>query len=250
MKCVWHIRTFFGTICDMSYLILVRHGESRWNTINKFTGWVDVPLSENGVKEAMLISKRMKDLRLDTAFTSHLERAHETMLVTLAQQDRTGIFLHEGEHGGMRYSFPVEDHEIPVHTSWMLNERHYGLLQGLDKWEAAKKYGHQKVLAWRRSFDGRPPRGESLHDVYDRVVPYFKKHIMSEVRKEKNVVVVAHGNSLRAMIKYIDRISDEKITFLELEPATPFIYAFENKKLVKSFENHSFARPIFWEPGR
>ena len=231
----------------MSYLLLVRHGESRWNTVNKFTGWVDVPLSANGVREAEMMSKRIQHLNLDVAFTSHLERAHETLLVVLSTQDRTGIFIHEGVHAGMSYPFKKTDHEIPVYTNWVLNERNYGLLQGMDKQNAAKKYGKEKVLAWRRGFDDKPPRGESLKDVYERVVPYFKKEIMKEVRRGKNVIVVAHGNSLRAIIKYIESIPDGTIPSLELKTGEPFIYTFKRGKLFKTFEGYSFERPITWK---
>lgn len=169
----------------MSYLILVRHGESRWNTTNKFTGWVDVPLSDRGVREAELISKRLKGLRLNIAFTSHLERAHETLLITLAKQHCTGIFVHENEHNGLRYSFKLKEHEIFIHTNWALNERHYGILQGLNKEKIAEKYGYEKVLSWRRSFHGKPPYGESLSDVYERVVPYFRKKYYPKLKKAR-----------------------------------------------------------------
>ncbi len=230
----------------MNYLILARHGESRWNTANKFTGWVDVPLAEKGIKEAAAMTKCLKHLKLDVAFTSNLERARETLLIILASQHCTGIFLHEDEHHGFKYSFNNKEHEIFVHTDWALNERHYGALQGMNKEEAAKKYGREKVLAWRRSFNERPPRGESLRDVYDRVVPYFKRKIMPEIRRKKNVLVVAHGNSLRALIKYIDDIPDEKIAHLELQPGYAYVYGFKDGTLKKTFSGHSFRRPVSW----
>ncbi len=231
----------------MGYLLLVRHGESRFNTVNKFTGWVDVPLSEKGVKEALMISKRIKPLRLDMAFTSHLERAHETLLIILAHQHFTGIFEHSRSHAGFDYPISVQrKDEIPVYTSWKLNERNYGLLQGLDKEQAARKYGYKKVSEWRRGFTEKPPQGESLKDVYKRVVPYFKRNILKRVHEGQNVLVVAHGNTLRAIIKYLDNIPDHKMPSLELNPGKPFIYKSANGKLVKNFEGYSFTRPITW----
>lgn len=231
----------------MGYLLLVRHGESRWNLVNKFTGWADVPLSGRGVKEAMVIAKRVKHLKLDVAFTSHLERAHETLLIMLSAQHCTGLFIHEHDHGGMRYPTNTNDDEIPVHMTWHLNERNYGLLQGENKRKAAKKYGYKKVLEWRRGYDEKPPGGESLHDVAKRVVPYFKKHVLPAIEKKQNVLVVAHGNTLRAIIKDIEGISSEKIASLELAPGQPFIYTYNRGKLEKAFEGYSFSRPIEWE---
>ncbi len=232
----------------MSYLLLVRHGESRWNLANKFTGWVDVPLSEVGVHEGLLTASKVKDLDIDVAFASHLIRAQATLLLILSEQDRTGIFLHEDEHKWMRFQANMKKHDIPVHTSPLLNERYYGLLQGLDKGQAAKKFGYKKVYGWRRSWDGRPPRGESLKDVYKRVLPYFKSKILTEVKKGKNVLVVAHGNSLRAIIKYLESISDEEIANLELAPAQPFIYKWAQGKLKRAHNGLSFDRPVYWEP--
>lgn len=231
----------------MGYLYLIRHGESRWNASNKFTGWVDVPLSEKGIREAILTARHFKKLRLDVAFTSHLERAHETLLIILSKQHCTGIFVHENEHHKLGYSFKIKEHEVFVHTSWVLNERHYGVLQGMDKDQIAKQYGYNKVFAWRREFKSRPPKGESLNDVYNRVVRYFKQKIWPEIQKNKNIWVVAHGNTLRALIKYIDNISDEKIAFLNLKPAQPVIYKFRAGKLEKITGKHFFNRPIFWK---
>lgn len=231
----------------MSYLVLVRHGESRWNTRNRFTGWVDVPLSQNGMKEAMNIASGMKKLKLDVAYTSHLERAHMTLLTILAEQHRTGIFIHDHSHGGFEYAFKNGSDELPIYPTWLLNERHYGVLQGMDKHQAAKKFGLQKVLEWRRGFHARPPHGESLEDVYLRAVPYFERVIMPEIRKPKNVLIVAHGNALRAIIKHLENISDDRIAQLELKPGQPFVYSFERGALKKTFRGHTFDRPLDWE---
>lgn len=215
--------------------------------MNKFTGWVDVPLSEKGVREAMRIAQRVHRLRLDVAFTSHLERAHETLLVILSNQHCTGIFLHDHEHNGLEYPYKPDRNEIPVYTSWLMNERNYGALQGMNKAKAARKYGKEKVLEWRRSFDARPPRGESLKDVYARVVPYFRSKVWPAIRAKKNVLVVAHGNTLRAIIKYLENIPADRIANLELKPGQPHIYQYKGGKLERKFEGYSFTRPVAWK---
>lgn len=235
----------------MSYLILVRHGESRWNLANKFTGWVDVPLSEIGVHEALITAERLNNINLDVAFTSKLIRAHETLGLILAHQQKTGIFLHTSKKRNTmsKHSKGVDfdKTELPIYSSDKINERYYGALQGLNKDDARLKWGKEKVFQWRRSYDIRPPSGESLKDVVKRSTPYFQKHIMSEVRRHKNVIVAAHGNSLRGIIKYIDKISDEDIPHLELQTGKPIIYEYKSGKLHKINHVHSFDRPIHWK---
>ncbi len=233
----------------MSYLILVRHGESRWNLMNKFTGWVDVPLSKTGIREAEKTAKALEKVKIDVAFTSKLVRAQETLLIILAKQKKTGIFIHKSrlrklwsKHLGEE----LEDEEIPIYSSEKINERYYGALQGLNKDFARKKWGAEKVHEWRRSYTIRPPKGESLKDVYKRAIPYFKSKIMKSVKANQNVIVSAHGNSLRAIIKYIENISDEKIPELELKTGKPIIYQFKEGKLVKT-NKHGFNRPITWK---
>ena len=225
----------------MTYLILVRHGESIWNKQNKFTGWVDVPLSSNGIKEAIRSAKALGGLRIDVAFTSKLQRAQETLSIILANQKKVGIFLHE-EKKEKKWSFHprlLEKDEIPIYSDKALNERYYGSLQGKNKDEVRKKFGEKQVFIWRRSYAIRPPMGESLRDVYKRVLPYFKKNIISELDKGKNVVISAHGNSLRAIIKYIENISDEEIPYVELPTGKPIIYTYKERKLKRSkkFDN-------------
>jgi 2,3-bisphosphoglycerate-dependent phosphoglycerate mutase len=229
----------------MSYLILVRHGESRWNLDNKFTGWVDVPLSPKGVKEALSAAKKIKNLNIDVAFTSELKRAHETLMLILTEQKNTGIFLHDQGDKKKWFLHPrkIEKHEIPVYSSWRLNERYYGNLQGMNKDEARRKFGKEQVFTWRRSYDVKPPKGESLKDVCKRTLPYFNKIIMREVKENKNVLISAHGNSLRAIVKHLDNITDDKIPFLELKTGQPIIYQFSKGKL-KKLKKHSFNRPI------
>lgn len=233
----------------MGYLILVRHGESRWNGMNKFTGWVDVPLSEIGVHEAMICAKELEGLRIDVAFTSKLERAQQTLLLILAKQDYTGIFLHDSGkrkkwslHQGKEWS----DYEIPIYSNDALNERYYGELQGLDKQKTKDIFGDEQVMRWRRSYDIRPPKGESLKDTMKRVIPYFKKKIMPYVNAGMNVIISAHGNSLRAIIKYIDHISDKEIPNLELPTGKPIVYKYSYGHLIKENHKHSFNRPLHW----
>lgn len=230
----------------MGYLILVRHGESRWNIANRFTGWVDVPLSENGIYEALMAAKKLEGLRFDVAFTSELTRATETLLLILAKQDYTGVFQHkEGRRRLWSKHTSLGRNEIPLFHDEALNERYYGKLQGMNKDAARRKFGKEQVFIWRRSYDVHPPGGECLHDTYKRTVPYFQRTIMPHVRKGKNVLVSAHGNSLRAIIKYLDTISDEQIPHLELPTGQPIIYHWKRGKLVKE-KPHAFTRPIHW----
>jgi 2,3-bisphosphoglycerate-dependent phosphoglycerate mutase len=233
----------------MSYLILVRHGESRWNLTNKFTGWVDVPLSENGIKEALIAAKQMKNFPIDIAFTSKLERAQETLLIILAYQNKTGIFIHNGKDKN-RFLFNSKSfskNEIPIYSDNSLNERHYGDLQGMNKDVARKKFGKDQVFIWRRSFDVTPPKGESLKKVINRSVPYFNKKILPELKKRKNIIVSAHGNSLRGLIKYIENISDNDIPNLELPTGKPIVYNYSKGKFKKMGSDFSFDRPINWK---
>lgn len=231
----------------MGYLVLVRHGESRWNLDNKFTGWVDVPLSNRGIGEALITAKELKDLKLDIAFTSKLERAQETLLIILSEQEKTGIFVHEsGKMKKWANREKTDEHEILVYTSEELNERYYGALQGMNKDEAREKYGEEQVFKWRRGFKDRPPKAESLKDVYNRSIPYFKKNIIPELKKGKNVIISAHGNSLRSIIKFIDDISDDYIPHLELSTGKPIVYKYSDDIFRKLDESHSFVRPVKW----
>lgn len=230
----------------MSYLILVRHGESRWNLANKFTGWIDVPLSSNGIKEALSCAKKLEGLTLDVAFTSKLTRAQETLLLILAKQRYTGIFMHDKNKKRYSLAKKFEKNEIPIHSSKALNERYYGKLQGMNKNAARRKWGKEKVFKWRRSYDIHPPGGECLKDVYKRVIPHYKKNIFPELKKKNDVIISAHGNSLRALIKYLDNISDKKIPFLEIPFGTPIVYKYSRGKLIKEKHKHSFKRKIHW----
>ncbi|MDD3084202.1 MAG: histidine phosphatase family protein [Candidatus ainarchaeum sp.] len=234
----------------MSYLILVRHGQSKWNLIQKFTGWVDVSLSEKGIQESLVLAEELKDLDVDIAFTSKLVRAQQTLLLVLAKQKKVGIFLHDEKKQFDWSNHPkqFEEDEIPIYSDNALNERYYGELQGKSKEKMRKKFGEEKVFLWRRSFNERPPKGESLGDVYKRTVPYFKEKILPQLKNGKNVVVSAHGNSLRSIIKYLDNIDDENIPFLELHTGKMIIYKYTKKGLKKLKHKHSFYRPVEWKP--
>ena len=216
----------------MSKLILIRHGQSLWNAANKFTGWVDVPLSERGRAEATIASCKLRNYRVNVCFTSMLMRAMETAVICMTECDelcggRIPIIKHEAEdqdwHGWDKYE-GNPNQELPIFPSAALDERHYGELQGLDKAETAEKYGKEQVHQWRRSFSERPPGGESLEDTMKRAVPFFSDRIMSHLKRGDNVLVSAHGNSLRSIIMYLDNLSPEEVTQLELKTGVPIVY--------------------------
>jgi 2,3-bisphosphoglycerate-dependent phosphoglycerate mutase len=211
----------------MYKLVLLRHGESQWNRENRFTGWVDVDLSPVGMEEARAAGRQLREdgYRFDLAYTSVLKRAIRTLWIVLDELDQMWI--------------PEEKH-------WRLNERHYGALQGLNKAEMAAKYGEEKVLMWRRSYDTPPPllspdderyesndpryrgievpRGECLKDTVARVIPYWMSAITPAVRAGKRVLITAHGNSLRALIKHLDNVSDETIVGENVPTGIPLVY--------------------------
>lgn len=213
-------------------LVLLRHGESIWNKENRFTGWTDVDLSEKGIQEAIDAGKilKSKGFTFDVAFTSYLIRAKKTLYHVLQEMELN----------------------IPVFEAWQLNERHYGALQGLNKEEMAKKYGEDQVKLWRRSYNIRPPAlnkdddrfpgkdpkykdlkeeqlplTESLEDTLKRVLPYWNERIYPELKKGKNVLVVAHGNSLRALVKIIENVSDDDIVELNIPTGIPLVYDYD-----------------------
>ncbi len=216
----------------MSKLILIRHGQSLWNAANKFTGWVDVPLSERGRAEATIASCKLRNYRVNVCFTSMLMRAMETAVICMTECDelcggRIPIIKHEADDQDWRGWDKYEgnpNQELPIFPSAALDERHYGELQGLDKAETAEKYGKEQVHQWRRSFSERPPGGESLEDTMKRAVPFFSDRIMSHLKRGDNVLVSAHGNSLRSIIMYLDNLSPEEVTQLELKTGVPIVY--------------------------
>ena len=218
----------------MKSLVLLRHGESTWNRENRFTGWTDVDLTERGVAEARRAGRQLREegLEFDVAYTSVLKRAIRTLWIALDELDQMWI---------------------PVHRSWRLNERHYGALQGLNKAETARKYGDQQVLMWRRSYDTPPPAlnssderfpggepryadldardiplTECLADTVARFLPFWHEAIEPDVRAGKRVIIAAHGNSLRALVKYLDHVSDQDIVSLNIPTGVPLVYELDD----------------------
>ena len=219
-------------------LVLIRHGESEWNKANLFTGWTDVELSEKGQEEAKEAGRTLKaaGYDFDVCFTSYLKRAIHTLNFALDEMDRAWL---------------------PVYKSWKLNERHYGALQGLNKSETAEKYGEDQVKIWRRSFNVAPPLlekddqrnpalqeqyrgeqgealplGESLEDTIARVVPYFESVIAPEMKSGKRVLITAHGNSIRALVKYFEQLTEDEILEVNIPTGIPLVYEFDDNMKV------------------
>jgi len=216
----------------MAQLILIRHGQSLWNALNKFAGWVDVPLSERGRAEATIASCRLSNYRVNVCFTSRLIRAIETAMICLTERDdicggKIPIIKHEKDdqiwHGWNSYDGNPEE-ELPIFTNEALNERFYGDLQGLNKADTAEKYGVEQVYAWRRSYNVRPPGGESLEDTQKRVNAYFRSRILPHLLQGDNVLITAHGNSLRSIIMMLDHLSPSEVMELELATGIPIAY--------------------------
>ena len=219
-----------------SRLILVRHGESVWNLENRITGWVDVSLSPRGMEEAARVGELLAGERLDVAFTSTLIRAWDTLYEILRRnrplrEDGRGWIRVLEEAGspwyGRYHRAPADGGRLQVHASERLNERCYGDLQGLNKDEARRRFGEEQVHLWRRSYDVAPPGGESLADTAERVMPYFRERIVPELeRRGRTVLVVAHGNSLRALAMHMEGMSREQILRYEIPTGVPHVYTF------------------------
>jgi 2,3-bisphosphoglycerate-dependent phosphoglycerate mutase len=228
-------------------LVLVRHGESRWNNCNRFTGWVDVPLSEKGIDEAQACAKACSKFSFNAVYTSALERAQATALLILAKQNRNGIFQHEEDP---RYKRWIQDSnqcggdDIPIFETTVLNERYYGHLQGMNKDEARSKYGVDIVEGWRRGYKNRPPGGETLEEVHARVIPYFFDEILPRIQRQESVLISGHENSLRAIIKELEGISDEDISHVNLPTAQAIIYeAGEGDCFTRVSGEYTFTHP-------
>lgn len=191
----------------MKQLVLVRHGESQWNLENRFTGWVDVPLSPKGEKEAREAGVKLQVFRFDQAFTSVLTRAIRTLEIVLDVIGQTGLTVEKNQ---------------------ALNERMYGDLQGLNKAETVEKFGEEQVKLWRRSYDVKPPGGESLQDTAARVVPYYQDHIWPRLSTGNSLLVVAHGNSLRALVMHLDHLSREEVLELNIPTGAPLLYELDD----------------------
>lgn len=213
-------------------LILLRHGQSEWNKKNLFTGWVDIPLSSEGVQEAIEAGKKIAHIPIDVIFVSSLIRGQQTALLAMNQHHggKVPLVLHSGEgkleEWAKIYNPKALEHCVPVIKAWQLNERMYGELQGLNKRETMDKFGEAQVKIWRRSFDVAPPGGESLADTAQRAIPYFKEKILPYLKNGKNVFISAHGNSLRAIIMHLDNLSKDEVIELELATGKPVIYRF------------------------
>ncbi|WP_456382277.1 2,3-bisphosphoglycerate-dependent phosphoglycerate mutase [Persephonella sp.] len=201
----------------MPKLVLVRHGQSIWNLQNRFTGWVDVPLTEKGKEEAYKAGELLKDIRFSVAYTSDLSRAQETLRIIL---ETIGLL-------------------IPVIKDKALNERHYGALQGLNKDRAREKWGAEIVHLWRRSYDIPPPEGESLKDTAERTIPFLERAIMGDIKDGRDVLVVAHGNSLRSIVMYLEKLTPEEIIKVEIPTGTPIVYELdENENIISKEIRH------------
>lgn len=224
----------------MAKLILMRHGESMWNKLNYFTGWVDVPLTEKGVQEAFEGGKKIQELPIDIIFTSTLIRAQQTAVIAMTQHHsgKVPVILHEGEgkleHWANIYGEEAKRMMIPVFRSWHLNERMYGELQGLNKKETMARFGDEQVHVWRRSYDVAPPAGESLEATAARTLPYFNETILPFIKDGKNVFIAAHGNSLRSIIMELEGLSAAEIVRLELTLGEPIIYEYVEEKFIKT----------------
>ena len=198
----------------MPKLVLVRHGQSFWNLQNRFTGWVDVPLTEKGKEEAFKAGELLKDIRFKVAYTSALTRAQETLRIIL---EVIGL-------------------QIPIIKDQALNERHYGALQGLNKDRARQKYGVEIVHLWRRSYDIAPPEGESLKDTAARTIPFLERAILGDIYEGNDVLVVAHGNSLRSIIMHLEKLIPEEIIKVELDTGAAVVYELDQEGNILSKE--------------
>jgi 2,3-bisphosphoglycerate-dependent phosphoglycerate mutase len=217
----------------MAKLVMMRHGQSQWNKLNLFTGWVDIPLSMEGIQESLKGGKKIAHIPFDVIFVSSLIRASMTAMLAMSEHkgNRVPCVLHPNqgklEEWAQVHSKEAEKMCIPVITAWELNERMYGQLQGMNKREMMDKYGEEQVKLWRRSFDVAPPEGESLAMTAARAIPYFKEKIVPYLNEGKNVFVSAHGNSLRAIVMVLDNLSKEEVIQLELATGEPIIYDFK-----------------------
>ncbi len=214
----------------MSRLFLVRHGQSVWNLQNRFTGWVDVSLSPQGVIEARQAAAALADEFFDVAFTSTLLRAQHTLYEILGQNRRCTQYVGVHEQGSEWYEHRTQDesdtHELKIYVSEKLNERYYGDLQGLNKEWAGRQYGAEQVHLWRRSYDIPPPNGESLEMTAARTLPYYRQCIVPHLQRGESVLISAHGNSLRSIIMHIERMTPQQIIDYELATGAFHMYTF------------------------
>ncbi len=223
----------------MSKLIMMRHGESEWNKLNQFTGWVDVPLSQKGIEEAINGGKIIKNISIDIIIMSTLIRSQMTAFLAMSQHSsgKVPVVLHENDEKlkewGKIYSEETLVNTLPCIKSWELNERMYGELQGYNKAKTAEKFGAEQVKVWRRSFSTPPPSGESLEMTAARSIPYFENKVVPFLKEGKNVLISAHGNSLRSILMDLDGLSEEEVVGLEVPTGEPIIYDYENGVFTK-----------------
>lgn len=191
----------------MSYLVLVRHGQSAWNELGQWTGLTDVELTDKGRAEARSAAKTLEGLTFSAAYTSNLKRAQDTLAEILDELHQT---------------------ELEAQKSAALNERDYGILTGKNKWQAKDEYGEEQFMKWRRGWNEPIPGGETLQDVHDRAVPYYQQHILADLKAGKNVIVAAHGNTLRALVKHIERIAETDVPALEIGTGEVYLYEIDS----------------------
>lgn len=224
----------------MTKLVLIRHGQSIWNLQNRFTGWADVSLSQKGLKEANKAAIKLKHYKFSFAYTSNLIRAQETLFSILNKNLYCNHYIRIHENESKWYSHykhnKEDDIDLKVYTTEALNERYYGDLQGLNKDETRKKFGEKLVQLWRRAYKIGPPGGNSLSITYKRTIPYFKSHIEPKLKKGEDIIIAAHGNSLRSIIKYIENIADDEISKIELETGIPIVYNLDKNMKIKKKE--------------
>lgn len=215
----------------MSKLILLRHGQSVWNKLNIFTGWVDVPLSKEGVEEASIAGKSFAKENIDVIYVSCLVRSQMTAFLAMAESDLKKTLYVEHEKSSPFFSWYAEgdlkkNDFIPVRVAWELNERMYGDLQGKNKQQMIEQFGKEQIQLWRRSYDIAPPGGESLAQTAARSIPFFEKNILEDLKKGLDVLICAHGNSLRSIIMDIEKLTKEQVLQLEIGTGVPIIYKY------------------------
>jgi 2,3-bisphosphoglycerate-dependent phosphoglycerate mutase len=223
----------------MGKLILLRHGQSEWNKRNVFTGWIDIPLSAEGIEESLSAGQKMAHIVFDEIYVSTLVRAQMTLFLAMSKNKsgKVPCLIHEEEgrlrEWGKNYNAATAADCIPVFSAWELNERMYGELQGLNKQETVDRFGAEQVKLWRRSYDTPPPQGESLATTANRTIPYLQQRIIPALQKGKNVLVSAHGNSLRAIVMFIEKLSHEQVLALEIATGDPLAYVYREGEFRK-----------------
>ena len=221
----------------MTKLILLRHGQSEWNKKNLCTGWINSPLSPEGTAEALKLKLQLAQEKIDIVFVSSLIRAQQTALLSLSDTDKTPILISQNNNNPSWSKLPSNNTQwhdsIPMIEDSRLNERYYGDLQGMNKTTAIDKYGADQVKIWRRSFDTPPPNGESLAMTSKRTIPALKELIIPQLEQQKNVLVVAHGNSLRSIIMHIENTAAKDIDKLEIATAIPIYYQYKLQQFTK-----------------